>query len=42
MQNISKEGMNKLYNTFIRHSGVGQNQVKTIVYWMLVFHSMTT
>jgi len=42
MQNVSKEGLNKVHNTFIRHSGVGQNQVKTIVYWMLVFTSMTT
>ena len=32
MQSISMEDLNKLHNTFIRHSGVGQNQVKTIVY----------
>ncbi len=24
-----------------RHSGVGQNQVKTITYWMLAYASMT-
>ena len=28
----TKEGLNKLQNSFSRHSGVGQNQVKTIVY----------
>jgi hypothetical protein len=26
----------------LRAAGVGQNPVKTIVYWMLVFTSMTT
>ncbi len=30
-----------MQNSFSRHSGIGQNQVKTIVYWMLVFTSMT-
>jgi len=30
-----------LQNSFSRHSGVGQNQVKTIVYWMLAYASMT-
>ena len=36
-----KETLIKSQNTFSRHSGVGQNPVKTIVYWMLVFTSMT-
>jgi len=35
------EPLNKLQNSFSRHSSVGQNPVKTIVYWMLVFTSMT-
>ncbi len=47
---LFKEGLNKLQNSFGRHSGTGlrhtstgsgQNPVKTIVYWMLVFTSMT-
>ncbi len=47
---LLKEGLNKLQNSFSRHSGTGllhtstgsgQNPVKTIVYWMLVFTSMT-
>ncbi|MCH8847339.1 MAG: hypothetical protein IIC11_11510 [Proteobacteria bacterium] len=47
---LFKEGLNKLQNSFSRHSGTGlrhtstgsgQNPVKTIVYWMLVFTSMT-
>ena len=29
---VVREGLNKLQNSFSRHSGVGQNQVKTIVY----------
>ena len=37
----TKESLNKLQNSFARHSGVVQNQVKIIVYWMLVFTSMT-
>ncbi|MCH8977458.1 MAG: hypothetical protein IH909_07550 [Proteobacteria bacterium] len=41
LNNQTKEGLNKLQNLFSRHSGVGQNLVKTIVYWMLVFTSMT-
>ncbi len=41
MQSISMEDLNKLHNTFIRHSGVGQNQVKIITYWMLACASMT-
>ena len=38
----TKESLNKFQNTIVRHSGTGQNQVKTIVHWMLVFTSMTT
>ena len=50
LNNQTKEGLNKLQNLFSRHSGTGlrhtstgsgQNLVKTIVYWMLVFTSMT-
>ena len=41
LNNQTKEGLNKLQNLFSRHSGVGQNLVKTIVYWMLAFTSMT-
>ena len=37
----TKESLNKLQNSFARHSGVVQNQVKIIVYWILVFTSMT-
>ncbi len=37
----TKEDLNESQNSFSRHSGVGQNLVKTIVYWMLVFTSMT-
>ncbi len=36
LNNQTKEGLNKLQNLFSRHSGVGQNLVKTIAYWMLV------
>jgi len=35
MSFVTKESLRKLKNSFIRHSGVGQNQVKTIVHWML-------
>ena len=37
----SKEPLNKSQNSLSRHSGVGQNPVKTIIYWMLVFTGMT-
>ena len=32
-----REGLNKLQNLFSRHSGVGQNPVKNIVYKHLEF-----
>jgi len=35
------EALNKAKNLPCCHSGEGQNPVKTIVYWMLVFTSMT-
>ncbi len=38
---ISKEPLIKSDNSFNRHSGACRNPVKTIVYWMLVFTSMT-
>ena len=37
-----KEPVIKPKNYSVRHSGACQNQVKTIVYWMLVFTSMTS
>ncbi len=40
-KHIIREGLNKLQKSYSRHSGVGQNLVKTIVYWILVFTSMT-
>ena len=40
-QDEAKEPLNKSKNSLSRHSGVGQNPVKTIIYWMLVFTSMT-
>jgi len=35
------EPLIKSKNTLSRHSGACQNLVKTIIYWMLVFTSMT-
>ena len=38
---LPREPLNKSENYLVRHSGACQNPVKTIVYWMLVFTSMT-
>ena len=38
---IFKKPLIKSKNTLSRHSGACQNLVKTIIYWMLVFTSMT-
>ena len=40
-ERFPREALNKSENYLVRHSGASQNPVKTIVYWMLAFASMT-